>query len=86
MLTTIFMAIIILVSLWLLMNIPMKFTRVLSRIVVRVAIAVLLLFFTNVFGGYIGLHIPMNFFTVTVSTVLGVFGIIALAALQLFVL
>jgi len=39
-----------------------------------------------VFGGAIGLHIPINLFTTVVSGFLGVFGLASLAAIQLFII
>ncbi|MEJ8777291.1 pro-sigmaK processing inhibitor BofA family protein [Pseudogracilibacillus sp. ICA-222130] len=53
---------------------------------VRLTIGLLLLFFFNVFGGQLGLHIPINIFTVVVTTVLGPLGIISIAAVHIFVL
>lgn len=84
--TVILIAIITLVALLFLMNIPVKPVQWFSQVIMRMAIGVLLLFFANVFGGYIGLHIPINLFTVGISTVLGVLGVISLAAIQIFIL
>lgn len=81
----VFLAILLLVLLLFLSNLPVKPIQWLSQLLVRVAIAVLLLFFANVFGGYIGLHIPINIFTVSISTVLGIMGVLSLAAIQIFI-
>lgn len=62
---------------------PVKTLRFLGNFGVKLIIGVLFLFFLNVFGGMIGLHIPINIFTVVVSSVLGVFGITSLIAVQL---
>lgn len=62
---------------------PMKFVgKVMSRLVV----AVILLFFVNLFGAQFGLHIPINGFTAIVSTVLGVPGVLSLTAIHLWVM
>ena len=53
---------------------------------VRLTIGLLLLFFFNVFGGQLGLHIPINVFTVAVTSILGPLGIISIAAVHIFVL
>lgn len=82
----VFIAVVAVIILFFLMNIPSKFTHTLSQLILRMAIGVLLLFFANVFGGYIGLHIPINIFTVAVSTILGVFGVLSLAAIKIFLL
>lgn len=65
---------------------PAKMMSMVGKIIVRLTIGLLLLFFFNIFGGYIGLHIPINVYTVTVSAALGVFGTLALAAVQIFTL
>lgn len=63
---------------------PTKTMRIIGKSVVRITIGLLLLFFFNVFGGYIGLHIPINVYTVAVSSLLGIFGTLALAAVQIY--
>lgn len=65
---------------------PSKLTRFIGSSAIRAVIGVLLLFFVNVFGANFGLHIPINIFTVLVSSVLGVFGIGALIAAHIFLL
>lgn len=65
---------------------PTKVTRFLGHGAVRLTIGILFLFFFNVFGGSIGLHIPINLFTVLVSSILGIFGVSSLAAIHLFIL
>lgn len=62
---------------------PVKTLRFMGNFGVKLIIGVLFLFFLNVFGGMIGLHIPINIFTVLVSSVLGLFGISSLVAIQL---
>ena len=65
---------------------PAHTIRILGNGAIRLTIGVLLLFFFNVFGGYIGLHIPINIFTVLVSSILGIFGITSLSAIHIFIL
>lgn len=65
---------------------PFVSMRMLGKGTVKIVIGVLFLFFFNVFGGLIGLHIPINIFTVIVSSFLGLFGIVSLAAIHIFVL
>jgi len=62
---------------------PMKF---IGQATVKLGIGILFLFFFNVFGGIIGLHIPINLFTVIVSGFLGLFGLASLAAIQMFII
>ncbi|WP_249872238.1 pro-sigmaK processing inhibitor BofA family protein [Oceanobacillus saliphilus] len=62
---------------------PMKF---IGQTTVKLGIGVLFLFFFNVFGGVIGLHIPINLFTTVVSGFLGLFGVASLAAIHLFII
>lgn len=65
---------------------PAKLTRLIGQTVIRITIGVLVLFFINVFGGAFGLHIPINIFTVLISSVLGLFGVISLASIHWFLL
>ncbi|MEI3604544.1 pro-sigmaK processing inhibitor BofA family protein [Pseudogracilibacillus sp. SE30717A] len=65
---------------------PAKTMRLLGTGTIRLTIGVLFLFFFNVFGGSIGLHIPINVFTVLVSSILGLFGVTSLAAIHIFIL
>jgi inhibitor of the pro-sigma K processing machinery len=65
---------------------PLKPLRFIGQAIVKLGIGVLLLFFFNVVGGYLGLHIPINLFTAVVSGFLGVFGVASLAAIHLFIL
>jgi len=78
-------AIVACIILLLLVGAPLKSTRFLGQGVVKLGIGILFLFFFNVFGGSLGLHIPINAFTVVVSGFLGVFGIASLTAIQLFI-
>ena len=61
----------------------MKF---IGQATVKLGIGILFLFFFNVFGGMIGLHIPINLFTAVVSGFLGIFGLASLTAIHLFIL
>lgn len=78
--------IIVLIVFLLIAGYPMKLTRLILRSFIRLGIGVLILFFINVFGGTIGLHIPINIFTVIVTGFLGALGAISIAAIHLFIL
>lgn len=65
---------------------PSTLTRFIGQSAIRVTVGVLFLFFINVFGNSIGLHIPINVFTVLISSVLGLFGVATLACIHLFLL
>lgn len=75
-----------LIILLLFIGAPAKPMRFIANMTVKLGIGVLMLFFLNVFGGAIGLHVPINLFTVAVSGFLGVFGVTSLAAIHLFIL
>lgn len=76
----------IILFLFFIMKHPSKTFRILGNGAIRMTIGILLLFFFNVFGGMIGLHIPINIFTVLVSSILGIFGVTSLAAIHIFIL
>lgn len=75
-----------LIILLLLVGAPAKPMRFIANSTVKLGIGVLFLFFLNVFGGAIGLHVPINLFTVIISGFLGLFGVASLAAIHLFVI
>lgn len=74
------------IILLLLLGAPVKPTRFIAQSTVKLGIGILFLFFFNVFGGSIGLHIPINLFTVIISGFLGLFGVTSLAAIQIFII
>ncbi|WP_174615318.1 pro-sigmaK processing inhibitor BofA family protein [Virgibacillus ihumii] len=65
---------------------PVKPMRFIAHSTIKLGIGILFLFFFNVFGGAIGLHIPINLFTAAVSGFLGLFGLGSLAAIHLILL
>lgn len=65
---------------------PVKPMRIVGQGVVKLAIGVLFLFFLNVFGGAIGLHIPINLFTTAIAGFLGIFGMASLTAIHIFLI
>lgn len=65
---------------------PIRPMRLITSSFVKIGIGVLFLFFFNVFGATIGLHIPINLFTVAISGFLGIFGVSSLAAIQIFLI
>lgn len=75
-----------LIILLLFVGAPVKPLRFIANSTVKLGIGILFLFFLNVFGGAIGLHVPINLFTVVVSGFLGVFGVASLAAIHLFII
>ncbi|MFD1039910.1 pro-sigmaK processing inhibitor BofA family protein [Virgibacillus byunsanensis] len=75
-----------LIVLLLFVGAPIKPMRFLGQTTIKLGIGILFLFFFNVFGGAIGLHIPINLFTTVVSGFLGLFGVASLAAIHLFVI
>lgn len=85
--STIIIAIMIsLIVVLLIVGAPVRPMRFIANSTVKLGIGILLLFFINVFGGSIGLHVPINFFTVAVSGFLGIFGVGSLAAIHFFII
>lgn len=75
-----------LIVLLLFIGAPIKPMRFIAHSTVKLGIGILFLFFFNVFGGAIGLHIPINLFTVAISGFLGIFGVTSLAAVHVFLI
>lgn len=74
------------ILIFLFVRMPKFLLRLVGTSTVRIAIGLLMLVLLNVFGNSFGLHIPINIFTVLVSSILGVMGVISLAAIHLFIL
>jgi inhibitor of the pro-sigma K processing machinery len=53
---------------------------------VKIVIGALFLFFVNVFGVPLDIHIPINIITAAISGILGLPGIGALIAIKFFIL
>ncbi len=77
---------VVLIIILLIVGAPVKPMRFIAQSTVKLGIGVLFLFFLNVFGGAIGLHIPINVFTVIISGFLGLFGVASLAAIHLLII
>jgi inhibitor of the pro-sigma K processing machinery len=75
-----------LVLLLLLVGAPIKPIRIIGQGVVKIMIGALLLFFLNAFGSTLGLHVPINLATSTISGLLGIPGLVALVVIERFIL
>ncbi|WP_068675882.1 pro-sigmaK processing inhibitor BofA family protein [Oceanobacillus sp. Castelsardo] len=75
-----------LIVLLLFVGAPIKPMRFIGQATVKIGIGILFLFFVNVFGGAIGLHIPINMYTAIVAGFLGLFGVASLTAIHLFII
>jgi len=65
---------------------PFKPARFVGQTAIKFIIGALFLFFLNVAGNRYGIHIPINFATSAVSGFLGIPGLVALVAIQHWVL
>ncbi|WP_078543228.1 pro-sigmaK processing inhibitor BofA family protein [Litchfieldia alkalitelluris] len=75
-----------LVLLLLIVGAPIKPIRFVGQGVVKILIGALLLFFLNAFGSTLGIHVPINLVTSTVSGFLGIPGLVALVVIERFIL
>ena len=78
--------IVILIVLLLSLGASFKPFRLLGNLMVKVLIGAILLFFLNVFGSNIGLHVPINAATAGIAGLLGIPGVLSLAAIQYWIL
>jgi len=78
--------IVISIVLLLLMGTPSKPLKFLGSLFAKVVIGGMLLFFLNAFGSSFGLHVPINAVTAGVAGILGVPGLLSLAAIQYWIL
>jgi inhibitor of the pro-sigma K processing machinery len=65
---------------------PNKPVRFVGQAMIKLLIGALFLFFLNVGGNRYGIHVPINFATATVSGFLGIPGLIALVAIQKWII
>ncbi|GHI01586.1 pro-sigmaK processing inhibitor BofA family protein [Neobacillus kokaensis] len=75
-----------LIILMLLFGAPFKPARFVGQAAIKLIIGALFLFFLNVAGNQYGIHVPINFATSAVSGFLGIPGLFALVAIQLWVI
>ncbi|MCM3588902.1 pro-sigmaK processing inhibitor BofA family protein [Mesobacillus maritimus] len=61
---------------------PMKPLRFIGQGIVKILIGALFLFFLNEFGTGLGLYVPINLVTATISGLLGIPGVVALVAIE----
>jgi inhibitor of the pro-sigma K processing machinery len=76
----------VLILLLLLIGTPIKPIRFVGQGVIKILIGALLLFFLNAIGNQYGLHVPINIVTAAVSGLLGIPGLFALVAIQMWIL
>lgn len=69
----------------LLFGAPQKSLRFTGQAIIKLLIGALFLFFLNVAGNRFGIHVPINFATSAVSGFLGIPGVCALVAIQVWV-
>ncbi|MDR7002934.1 pro-sigmaK processing inhibitor BofA family protein [Neobacillus niacini] len=65
---------------------PFKPARFIGQAAIKLVIGALFLFFLNVAGNQFGIHVPINFATSAVSGFLGIPGMVALVAIQKWVI
>lgn len=65
---------------------PLRPLRFIGQGIIKVLIGALFLFFLNTLGTSIGLYIPINLATATVSGILGIPGVLALIAIETWIL
>lgn len=65
---------------------PLKPFRFIGQGIIKILIGALFLFFLNALGTSIGLYIPINLATATVSGILGIPGVLALIAIETWIL
>ena len=75
-----------LIILLMIVGTPIKPIRMIGQVIMKVVIGALFLFFLNAIGNQYGIHVPINLITSTVSGILGIPGLVALVAVQQYVL
>lgn len=65
---------------------PVKPLRFIGQGVVKILIGALFLFFLNEFGTSLGIYVPINLVTASVSGLLGLPGVAALVAIETWII
>jgi inhibitor of the pro-sigma K processing machinery len=76
----------IFVFLLLFLGAPVKPIRFIGQGVIKVVIGAFLLFFLNVLGNQFGVHVPINLITSAISGLLGIPGLCALVAIEMWIM
>jgi inhibitor of the pro-sigma K processing machinery len=61
---------------------PIKPLRFVGQGIIKILIGALFLFFLNEFGTSLGVYVPINLVTASVSGLLGIPGVLALVAIE----
>jgi inhibitor of the pro-sigma K processing machinery len=61
---------------------PIKPLRFVGQGIIKILIGALFLFFLNEFGTSLGIYVPINLVTASVSGILGIPGVLALVAIE----
>lgn len=85
MVKTLVIGLLLFIFVFLIVRMPKMLGRLVGAGAVRAVIGILLLVFLNVVGNQFGLYVPLNMFTVFVSSLLGIFGVASLVAIQLVI-
>ncbi|MBM4765435.1 pro-sigmaK processing inhibitor BofA family protein [Bacillus sp. B15-48] len=65
---------------------PLKSVRFIGQGVIKVLIGALFLFFLNALGANMGIYVPINLVTATISGLLGIPGVFALVVIETWVI
>lgn len=75
-----------LIVLLLFVGAPIKPIRLIGQGVVKLIIGAVFLFFLNVLGNQLGIHVPINLATSAVAGILGIPGVATLAAIDYWII
>ncbi len=75
-----------LILLLLIIGAPLRPIRLLGQGIIKLIIGAVFLFFLNTLGNQVGIHVPINFVTSAVAGLLGIPGVVALAAIDYWVI
>jgi len=82
---TVLFGLFLFIVVFLIVRMPRLLFRFIGTGTIRLTIGVLLLLVLNGIGNQFGIFVPINIFTVLLSSILGLFGVGALIVVQLFV-
>lgn len=79
-------SLLLIVCTFIIVRAPRAWLRIWKKYMMRTIVAVLMLIVLNMIGNAFGLHIPINLFTVGMTSMFGISGLITIISLQFFLI
>lgn len=79
-------SLLLIVCTFIIVRAPKAWLQVWKKYTIRTIVAAFMLIVLNMIGNAFGLHIPINLFTIGMTSLLGISGLITIISLQFFLI